>query len=50
LPKNKYLEGKIIRNRNGLNTFFPEYKIIIDETNIIFAKKSMAGYDILMGD
>ena len=39
----------IKRNKDGFdNTFFPEFRMIFDYVNIIYAKKTMTGYDIGM--
>ncbi len=37
------------RNKDGVdNTFFPEYRIAFDDVNILYAKKTMKGYDIML--
>lgn len=39
----------IKRNKDGFdNTFFPEFRMIFDDVNIIYSKKTMTGYDIGM--
>lgn len=49
LGKNKYIEGTLYRSKEGMgNTFFPEYRVAFDSVNVIYAKKTMKGYNIMM--
>lgn len=49
LYRGMYIEGTLERNRSGLcNLLWPEFRMIFDDQNIIYAKKTMRGYDIML--
>jgi hypothetical protein len=44
-----YIEGSLERNRSGVcNLLWPEFRMIFDNQNIIYSKKTVKGYDIML--